>query len=64
MGNLKGGFVYREILRADERGLRKRNISLYGSSVRGTRKGGLLYKDLEGYVQEGSGKGRLSLQGS
>jgi hypothetical protein len=45
----------------DERGLWEGGISLCGRSVKGTWRGGSFTGDPEGYIEEGSGDGNLSI---
>ena len=62
LGNL-GGVCLLGILRDSGRGLQKWSISLCGSSVRGTWRGGSFAGDLEGFGEDGSEDGHLTLCG-
>jgi hypothetical protein len=54
---------HQELSETIEKGLRKRGIFLYGSSVKGTWEGGSLTGNPEDYVEDGSGDGHRSRWG-
>jgi len=58
----KGGSFYRELWETNDGRLWKQNISLYGTSARGTWREGSFTGDPERYVNESSGNAYLSLQ--
>ena len=58
----KGGSFYRELWETNDGRLWKQNISLYGTSARGTWREGSFTGDPERYVTESSGNAYLSLQ--